>query len=119
MITGQYTTPDGAVHANAVGRVAPIKVQTVPGFEGAQFTLTVWISAEAMAAEKAGYRHDFAVSGQDFMARYAAGAVACHTAMQTAQTVEDMMIALETGLLYPCEDYVLQQPEFAGWARMA
>lgn len=118
MIAGTYTTPDGAVHQNAVGRVAPIKVQTIPGYEGADFTLTVWISQAAMDAGKHGYQHNFSSSGQDFMTRYAAGAEACYQAMGEANTIQDKMAALETGLLYPCEAYVLEQPEFAGWQRI-
>lgn len=118
MITGQYTTPDGAVHPNAVGRIAPITVQTVPGYEGAQFRLEIWINQAAMNAGKQGYQHNFSSSGQDFMARYAAGAEACYQAMGEANTIQDKMIALETGLLYPCEMYILEQPEFAGWTRI-
>ena len=53
MLTGQYETPDGVIHTNAVGLCYPLVLQTWPEkHTRAGFDFNVWHDAAAMESEK-------------------------------------------------------------------
>jgi hypothetical protein len=53
MLTGQYETPDGVIHTNAVGLCYPLVLQTWPeDMARAGFDLKIWHDEAAMKNEK-------------------------------------------------------------------
>lgn len=116
MITGEFTGPDGGVHASAVCYVSPIRYALVTDVaDSVFFTAEIWVTAAAKTAGKPSYKSTYTVSAAAFDTLYQAAALACHTDMAAASTTQQKIDALTAALTYAGEQHLLGLAAFTGW----
>jgi hypothetical protein len=121
-LTGTYTdTATGASYPDAYAKVFPVQMQSVSHpISGAppwgRYTVNVWLNQSAHDSGRAMIAaHDFVMEGERFLMAFAAGAQVCKSMMDTAETAQAQMLALEAGILGPAEADAITREPFETW----
>lgn len=122
MLSGFYKDPANGVEVR-VGVVTDIQIQAVAdaaiGAAYATFRLRLYVSRDDYDAGRLpAIVREYTVDGDALTSAMIGGAELNWALQQGDKSIEQKLSALIAGILYPAEGFVLQQPDFAEWARV-
>jgi hypothetical protein len=110
MLTGNFETPDGVIHPDAVGLCYPLVLQTYPEESArAGFDFNIWHDTATMqSGKKPIIQRSFSVTGAELM-----------TFIGATQGLVISGINLIDAAVTQMESVVLADEEFAGWSAVS